>query len=1245
MIDYTRPGRGPAPDDDLDAVLRTASDHVERLVGRSATGLADPAGELQAWYDTVRAVADACVQASVRKEVPSPARLEALEWWLVGATDCLRTCRRLLRAARRLAEPPLTDGEVYDQYLGLLELMHVVHEEADRFRRVLAVRRDGIPPQQAAARFVRGRAAHRELARRALRLLHDDERRDEWSYREVFLTQRLAEYGGDLPGEAAAARDRARRLAQPGRALDDAQRAQMRSAEAALATHVNTGGVATRATGVTELVRQHRAVREEAPEDPLAAARYGAELLRAIMVGEAVDGLDVHDAVEALETAVRTMDPDAPEWPECLAARALARAQTIGSWAVGRGGSDAVVRELDAVRLLLPPGHPLLINVVVTLAQLLSRRGTDDGTLSDVRSALALLRRVRAQHLADPLERLVVDTAFAQVHSAFHYHAGADDADCTGTGDEAAPADDRTGHAAHTHRLLRRCVDRAREMAAAREDHSPEMLALVQHFLGWALLMTAACPDGPGAGPHRGDARFSLVAEARTVLTESLTRTDERSPQRAGRELLLHMASFVEALRQPAAAAGNRTAQARALARLAERSDVVDRPALRDTVLAVHACAESLLAAPPGGTVPAERAQRLRQLEASVAAEGDAVHATAVDLRMHLARAYRSGDSDASGLTALLTRAAMPGASPAGSPDAAERLRSRRLGREALGLLARRALVQEIAADAVLTADQAGPLSREVAAWCVADGDPAEALEVLERGRALALHTEMTTVDVRRRLTELGRTDLADAWAAWRGAALPTHPRDTAAGTGAGAGTGRAGDARDPYTEHPVPERLGARVRAVLEEHGALDHLLAAVPAPEIAAALRTTGNDELVYLLPTQGPPDSGGALRVGRDGRVRWTALRGLADTTRLDAYLGALELLLSAPRSEAVESAWEAELRQLCDWAGTAVMEPLLRDLGRGTGPGDVPRLVLVPLATLAAVPWSAARLPGTAGGRPVRAVDRLALSTAPSARMFTAAAGRPAVRAEDSALLILGLTGAEARVSSSRALHRLYPNRRLLAPAPDRPSGRPTRPPDGTTRPAEILDEIRRACREHGVVDISAHLLPDPSDSWRSHLAFGTVLGPDGTVAQDVDRLSVQTIAAQRFPVPPAGPGLCVSLASCMNSLPRRHHDESFTMAAAFLAGGASSVLGSLWRVRLHATALLDLLFHHWLRSGDAPVDALRRAQLWMTDPDRTPPGDLPPDARRLAAELLDVLTAAGHDPADPALWAGLVAVGR
>lgn len=1236
MIDYTHPDREPATGTTLRSALRAARRHTDRLAIPSERD-ADPVETVIGWFDAVGAVGDACARCAARQETPSPDEFGALEEWLARTTGCLAPWRRLLRSVRCIAEPPWTDDETRDQYLGLLGGLHVVHEQTDRWRTALASRRDGLPPEGLTERFVSGRTAHQDVARRALRVLpHGDARRDQWLAVYAFLTQRLTEYGGDGPGEAEASRDLARELALPGSRLDDDLRAQMRAVEAALATHVNTGGDPARATDAADLVRLHREVWLSHPDDPLTAARYGAELLRALLVGESVDGLGPRDAEAALDTAVRAMDPKSPEWPEVLAVRALVRTYAIGSFTARDRRTDALVHELDAVRALLPAGHSWTPHLVVALAQLLSARGTGDGTLADVRSALALLRRARAERVPDPLQRLVIDTVFAQVHVAFHFHAGADDADCTGTADDSPPPEHRAEHGAHTHRLLRQCVVRARELDAERQDHGPEILAMVMHNLGWSLMMAAAHPDGPGAGSLRGNARHALVSEAVPVLGDAVDRTDPRSPQRALRELLLHLAGFVVAQRAPVdgTAAGRHAA---ALAELADRPDVRARPELRTLLLSLHAYAESLRTAGPGVPLVADRSGTLRRLEAAVAADPSALHASAVDIRMQLARSYRRGGVPVTGsaLEELVVRTVGGAAAPAGAGSQrteAEAARSRALGLEALGLLARRALVQEATADAILVADRAGLLSREVAAWCVADGVPEEAVRALEGGRALTLHTEMASSDVRRQLAGLGRRDLAEQWAAWRrGGGTPA----------AGGPEGPAGPAGrwDPFREHPLPARLGAEVLAVLERDGAVERLTGAVPVTEIAAALRSTGDDALVYLIPAQGTSSTpGGVLRVGTDARVRWTALPGLGDSGPLDSYLGALELSLSAPRSEVADHAWRSRLAEVCEWAGRTVVDPLLRELPAGSGPAGVPRLVLVPLGELAAVPWNAAVLPGGPAARPRRAIDRLVLSTAPSARMFTAAARRPAVRAGDAALLVLGLTGEQARASSSRMLHRLYPDARVLAP------GGAGGVSGDTVRPEAVLEEIARACG-HGVVDISAHLLPDPADSWRSHLAFGTGELPDGGTDRPAARLSVRTIAAERFPVPPGGPGLCVSLASCMNSLPRRQYDESFTMSAAFLAGGASSVLGSLWLVRLHATALVDLLFHHWLRAGERPVDALRRAQLWMTDPGRTLPEDLPDGARGPAAELLEALAATGHDPADPALWAGLVIAGR
>ncbi|MEU8779173.1 CHAT domain-containing protein [Streptomyces sp. NPDC048606] len=1241
MIDYTRrtpkpdpepePGPGPDPDADLVSLLRRTGPAAEAVLalGPLPAG-AEPSEErlrvLEEWYEAAGSVGAACGAACAREDRPTLAVSDALEAWLRRAGECLAVFRAL--ALR-------PDGDARDResdralHLELLARLNHVHEEADRQRRYLASRRDGITPERADARFAAGRAAHRALAAEALAALPPgDLRRDEWLLWHAFTTLRVSEYGPPLvPAAIDEALALAEALTEAGRVLDDDQRRHARSVAAALATRQKTGGDPARATDLPALVLHHRAVWQASDADPLTAARYGTELFRAVQLGVPVPGLTLHDAVHALDRAVRDLDPESPDFPETAAAHALAHSQAITVEVSARREADRAIRRLDAARAILPPGHEFMLPLLLALAQLLSRRADHSGSLADVRSALALLRRIRRQDLTDPLHRLYVDAALACVHARFHFHTAADDADCTALGDDGAHPDDRTGHSARVHQQLRLHLGTARSLAD-RTDHAPEPLNLVLEVLGQSLLLAATYPDGPGAGPHRGADRLPLVTEARTALREAVERTDPSSPHLAGRELHHLLASLVEA-RQRGDAAADR-AHTEALGRLAERPDVAARPELRQILRGVHAYATT----PKHLATPA-RADVLRALEARCAERPDEVHVAALQLRLHLARAYRTPEASPVSLPGplglLLGRLAAP-SGPTARPTAADATRARQIGRSVLRLLAARTLVQDSPGDAVLTAERAGSIAREVAGWCVEDGALEEAVDILESGRALALHTEIASVDVAERLTGLGRADLAARWQRWRASWLDR--------------TREGEDAPDPgpwdsYTDHPVPEQLGVEVRAALEEHGALDALSATVPVPDIAAALRATGADELVYLLPGDSGPRSGGALRVGSDGRVRWTPMPGQADTWPLESYLGALEARLASPGSETVRRSWRTALAALCAWAGTTVVAPLLADGpgGRRREPARPPHLVLVPLGSLAAVPWAAATVPGPhVGGRPRLAVDELLLSTAPSARMFTLAAARPAARAGNRALLVLGLTGKEARVSSSRALYSLYGHRvRLLTPAGSE---------DGDTRPDTVLGEIRRACGEHGIVDVAAHLMPDPSESWRSYLAFGR---PDGERAEGpaphANRLSAQAIAAQRFPVPSSGPGLCVSLASCVNHVVRRHHDESFTMAAAFLTGGASSVLGSLWPVRLHATALVDLLFHHRMREGDAPIPALRAAQLWMADPARNVERAFPESVRRTVGELLRAVEETGHDPADPALWAGLVMVGR
>jgi CHAT domain-containing protein len=84
-----------------------------------------------------------------------------------------------------------------------------------------------------------------------------------------------------------------------------------------------------------------------------------------------------------------------------------------------------------------------------------------------------------------------------------------------------------------------------------------------------------------------------------------------------------------------------------------------------------------------------------------------------------------------------------------------------------------------------------------------------------------------------------------------------------------------------------------------------------------------------------------------------------------------------------------------------------------------------------------------------------------------------------------------------------------------------------------------------------------------------------------------------------------------LSSCVSDVTRDHFDEALTLATAFLASGAVTVVGSRWDVDDARTAALMFAFHHFLlRQGRPPADALRLAQLWMRDPARAGLPDMP-----------------------------------
>jgi hypothetical protein len=310
---------------------------------------------------------------------------------------------------------------------------------------------------------------------------------------------------------------------------------------------------------------------------------------------------------------------------------------------------------------------------------------------------------------------------------------------------------------------------------------------------------------------------------------------------------------------------------------------------------------------------------------------------------------------------------------------------------------------------------------------------------------------------------------------------------------------------------------------------------------------------------------------------------------------------------------------QLDRLCGWAWYAAMRPLLEAFEMPQG--RLPRLVLVPMGALGLVPWHAAWEPGGPRGRNY-ALQAAEISYAASARLLCQVAARPAAPHTGRALVVGNPTGDlyYAGEEADAVQRAFYPDARFLG-------RRTTGPVDGPGTPHEVL----RWLREHG----------DDTGGGVLHLACHAAVAENARRSAYLS-LSGGRLAAEELTeaVDPGGVGGrlgLVLLAACRSHVSGRGHNEAYSLATAFLVAGARSVIGSLWPVPDEATSVLMYVTHHFLRRhGEPPAKALRRAQLWMLNPDRELPEGLP---RALADRVGRI------DPHDLSAWAGFTHLGQ
>jgi CHAT domain-containing protein len=528
--------------------------------------------------------------------------------------------------------------------------------------------------------------------------------------------------------------------------------------------------------------------------------------------------------------------------------------------------------------------------------------------------------------------------------------------------------------------------------------------------------------------------------------------------------------------------------------------------------------------------------------------------------------------------------------------------RAERTARAALRELARSAAISETMERALRVATQANGMAARAVGWCLADGKPQAAIDIAEAGRGLVLASVTMSGQVEAILRRAGKHNAADAWL-----------------SGAEAGRATALDA--------LADTTGGSA------------LLIAPPGDEISLTMTRTPFDAVAYLVPPAEPapadaPGAAGAppacgyvvfLRpvTAKVEVIPLPALNRLAGTP-LSQYLSALGDALGALSTQAAGtgfrggprgSAWTTALEELGRWTYDQIMGPLLAHV-RGWHLDHLPHLALIPLGQLAAIPYAAAWTDSPVAGEMTRryAIDDVVLSYAASARLLVEVSRRPRQRLDERVVLVPDATGEfyASRHATRELASRMYRGAKVYGVKRDQ---------DGPATTAALLGALPAGDRP------GASLL---------HLTTHGTLKPKPALQTRDGWLPLARILEQARGRAPDAPGGLVITNACLSDAAQADaapadYDESLTLATAFLAAGATAVIGTRWPVDDDTTAALALRIHYQLQRGYPPAEALRRAQLDLLRPG---PGVWESLGPRLAAIEQSRLS-------HPASWAGHV----
>ncbi len=932
------------------------------------------------------------------------------------------------------------------------------------------------------------------------------------------------------------------------------------------------------------------------PDLPLEFAPVFALALASVIVNSPEETALAARLVEAralMDEAAAALPPDSPYRPQIDIQRAILLHRVAAG---DRDGATIEEAAQEINRVMLRSPDERIVPADATLASLLGgvldtrfRRRQD---LRDVRAGLQLTERAIAGFSGSPTQRAVLQANQGVQLVRMAWVTG--DADAAADGVEAlrkalvgAPASGPLRYQLYA-TLAGALMTRAEAETGAQRH--------VTLNEAWNLVVVAAEEQPPKTqtlviqvtlAMALGDAdpQIRLAGErAAQILRESRSRL-------AGQERPTGLADLASAMLQAAQALrpGDDVAMLdAAILQIDEQARDPAHPAVVSQMLTMQ---------------QARMLRRRDDLEWRRSAQSAANQPASQDVRIQqLTQWLRQGGSDASEIGQFVADHLIEQAR-----DSSDRRRSRELGLDVLRGHALRVLLQSGAHDAISIARAASADAHEVVTWCLADGADDEAVLALETGRGLTVLAAGATGSVGERLEAIGEPALARAW-------RQSHE----------------GGTWEPDGRPGVPSDVRYRALDRLAASGDLAGLLRPSDRETLAATLRHLGYDALIYLIPegrslaglsagTQpgrgnvGRP--GGALMVTAGSQLRWESLPGLVvgPDSVVSNYLSVHRALLTEGGRPADRGAWRQALESVCQWAWTAVMGPL-QPLVAHIHTDRRARVVLVPVDALSVIPWHAA-YPADDQQRPYDerryALDSATFSYAASGTLLSRIAHRspPAV---GPAALLVGDPGGDlpyAQLETQALRDAFYPDATIWGEPPSRT--------DGAATPARVRDALTG--QQHSLFHYAGHATVDTTRPGSSAL----VMGDQRLRADRISRL----IPQQNY---------CVCLAACTTHLTTEALDEAFTLSTAFLLGGASTVLGSLWRIKDAGTAVLTFMVHYYLSRGHRPADALHRAQLWMLNRSRRIPDSMPA-AMRAALPGLDLT--------DPVAWAALTHQGH